>query len=32
MLQQQLNTAYTFDRKHFAQFENIEVKTQGKGG
>jgi uncharacterized protein len=30
MLQQQLSTAYTFDRKHFSRFENIKVKTPGK--
>jgi uncharacterized protein len=27
--QQQIVTAYTFDRKHFARFENINVKTPG---
>jgi uncharacterized protein len=30
MLQQQISTAYTFDRKHFSRFENIKVKTPGK--
>jgi uncharacterized protein len=31
MGQQQLSTAYTFDRRHFNRFENIEVKTPGEG-
>jgi uncharacterized protein len=30
MLQQQLSTAYTFDRKHFSRFDNIAVKTPGE--
>jgi predicted nucleic-acid-binding protein len=29
MVQQQLSTAYTFDRKHFSRFENIMVKSPG---
>jgi predicted nucleic-acid-binding protein len=29
MIQQQLSTAYTFDRKHFSRFENIMVKSPG---
>lgn len=32
MVQQQLSTAYTFDRKHFSRFENIVVKTPGEEG
>jgi uncharacterized protein len=31
MVQQQLSTAYTFDRKHFSRFEHIVVKTPGEG-
>jgi uncharacterized protein len=31
MVQQQLSTAYTFDRKHFSRFENITVKMPGEG-
>jgi uncharacterized protein len=30
MLQQQLNTAYTFDKKHFSRFESITVKMPGE--
>ncbi|NJM68043.1 MAG: type II toxin-antitoxin system VapC family toxin [Acaryochloris sp. RU_4_1] len=30
MVQQQLSTAYTFDRKHFYRFENITVKMPGE--
>ncbi|NCJ06397.1 PIN domain-containing protein [Synechococcales cyanobacterium C] len=30
MVQQQISTAYTFDRKHFSRFENITVKTLGE--
>jgi uncharacterized protein len=30
MVQQQLSTAYTFDRKHFARFEAITVKAPGE--
>ncbi|WP_404786833.1 PIN domain-containing protein [Altericista sp. CCNU0014] len=30
MVQQQLSTAYTFDRRHFSRFENIVVKTPGE--
>jgi len=29
MIQQQLSTAYTFDRKHFSRFEKIMVKSPG---
>jgi uncharacterized protein len=30
MGQQQLSTAYTFDRRHFNRFENIVVRTPGE--
>lgn len=30
MVQQQLGTIYSFDRKHFSRFENITVKIPGE--
>lgn len=30
MLRQEINTAYTFDRKHFSRFDSIDVKVPGE--